>query len=1076
MMPLFDLSLLFCLLSFISQSELIQIMAAEIAKAYTPADVEPEIANRWQDAGAFHGEPGGDGAPYSIVIPPPNVTAALHMGHALNNTLQDILIRWRRMCGDNAMWMPGTDHAGIATQTVVEKRVLAEEGKRRIDFERDDFIARIQTWKDEYEIRITEQLKAMGCSCDWDRQRFTMDPVCARAVREAFYQLFKDDLIYRGKRLVNWDPATQTALADDEVESQDVDGFFWYMRYPLVEPIEHNGTVIDHVTVATTRPETMLGDTGVAMNPADPLAAVLNGKLVRLPIVNREIPIVLDDYVVLPDPEGSDEKARFSSGFLKVTPAHDTNDWDVWQRHTDEMTGGAINVMAPDGSISRDHGWPEEEFSSGQAAAAEAMLGLDRYDARKAIVDWFKANDLLAEVRDYRHAVGHSYRSHVPVEPYLSDQWYVRVTDDRMAGAALRAMTDDQRSESNGCVWKSGSAFEGGSDSDSNGGLTFYPSRYAKTFQSWHENIRDWCISRQLWWGHRIPVWSCSSETVTETTSARLEEWSTADRLAAKLDEDAGQWYVCIHGEDDAEAVDWIEAEGFVQDPDVLDTWFSSALWPMSTMGWPVPANFPDEIPESDAMLDTWNPTNVLCTAREIITLWVSRMVMFNLYFRGSLPFYDVFIHAMIQDGQGQKMSKTLGNGVDPFDIIHSHGSDAMRFTLAAMTTHTQDVRMPIEIVCPHCATAFEPKHVRDGRYTVSAPTAKCPDCAKPMVSSYGLAKGLAAPSDEQPLARNTSEKFDYGRNFANKLWNAVRFAITNLEAETAADAAWKIDDLTLVDRWILSRLAETTDGVNAALTSYEFANCAQTLYDFFWRDLCDWYVEAVKPSIGDSAAQRQVLATCIDVILRLLHPSMPFITEKLWADLNDIAPGRNVLGIYAPPSDLLINAPWPQLDASHRNADVEAEFIAMQEIITVIRQVRTQHKVPPRQLVIASIVADEELGRKIENDQQLVESLARVSIESIAADTAQPANSAVALLGDTRIFLHDLIDPEEERKRLGKDLEAAQKNADSCRKRLDNPKYIEKAPDHLVQQTRDQLAAAEKEVTALETQLAALG
>ncbi len=1049
-------------------------MATELAKAYTPAEVEPEVAVAWQEAAAFHAEAGGDATPYSIVIPPPNVTAALHMGHALNNTLQDILTRWRRMCGDNTMWMPGTDHAGIATQTVVEKRVLAEEGKRRTDFERDDFVSRIQAWKDEYEERITAQLVAMGCSCDWERQRFTMDPVCARAVREGFYRLFRDNLIYRGKRLVNWDPVTRTALADDEVEMREIDGFFWYMRYPLTEPVTCNGETIEHVTVATTRPETMLGDTAVAVNPNDPLAGVLAGKTVRLPIVNREIPIVVDDYVVLPDAASSDEKAKFSSGFLKVTPAHDPNDYEVWQRHPDEMTLGAINIMAPDGSISRDDGWPAEEFESGQAAAATAFLGMDRYDARQAIIAWFEQNGMLAEVRDYRHAVGHSYRSHVPVEPYLSDQWYVRVTDERLAGNALRAMTKGQRSDGNGCVWKDGDAFSGGNGEEWQGNLTFHPPRYARTFQSWHENIRDWCISRQLWWGHRIPIWSCSHNAVDKAIDEKLDDWAEAGRIASKLDVGSGQCYVCVREEGDDEAIEWLAQQGFVQDEDVLDTWFSSALWPMSTMGWPVPGDFPDDIPEGAAVLDTWNPTNVLCTAREIITLWVSRMVMFNLYFLDQLPFSDVFVHAMIQDGDGQKMSKSLGNGVDPFDIIHSHGSDAMRFTLTSMTTQTQDVRMPVVLMCPHHdGEMMEPQQTHDSAgHVVAAPVQTCPsDASKKMVSSYGVAMGTHEPTDEMPMARNTSEKFDYGRNFANKLWNAVRFALTNLDSDDTSDS----DELTLADRWILSRLAATTASANRALQSFEFAHYAQTLYDFFWRDLCDWYVEAVKPTIRHSAAQRNVLATSIDVVLRLLHPTMPFITEKLWRHLNEVAPERGLDTIAVPTADLLITAPWPVIDAALQDAAVEVNFTALQELITAMRQVRTQYKVPPRQEVTVSIVAAGAVAEQFEADRGLIESLSRTVIGGIAADIAQPANAATTLVGDTTIYLHDLVDADEERKRLGKDLETAAKNVDSCRKRLGNPKYVEKAPEHLVQQTREQLAAAEKEVAALEAQLAAL-
>src|SRR5215213_1330283 len=492
---------------------------AELPKSYDPKSIEIESDQLWTASRAYHAEPTDPGEPYCIVIPPPNVTAALHLGHALNNTLQDILIRWRRMAGDNAVWMPGTDHAGIATQTVVEKRVLAEEGKRRTDFQRDEFVAKIQAWKDEYERRITEQLKAMGCSCDFDRQAFTMDEPRARAVREAFFQLFKDGLIYRGKRLVNWDPATQTALADDEVEMEEVDGHFYYLKYPL------DGES-GHVTVATTRPETMLGDTAVAINPKDPRAAQLRGKKIRLPIVNRIVPIIEDDYVVLPDKNSGDPKAQFATGFLKVTPAHDPNDYEIGLRHKLPM----INVLAPDGTISDQHGWPKEDV---QAGDAEFLLGLDRFEARKAVIEWFRRNNLLEEVKPYKHSVGHSYRSHVPIEPYLSDQWYCKVTDDRLAGAALLAMADDQFEgsakaklyEEDGAPPSPLPGERRGKGAAWENKLRFYPARYAKTFQTWHENTRDWCISRQLWWGHRIPVWRQVKAPSKPHPRESVEEW-----------------------------------------------------------------------------------------------------------------------------------------------------------------------------------------------------------------------------------------------------------------------------------------------------------------------------------------------------------------------------------------------------------------------------------------------------------------------------------------------------------------------------------------------------------------------
>jgi len=609
-------------------------MAEQLSKVYDPKTVEEQVNEFWLSNHYFHADPlrrdRRRGA-FTIVIPPPNVTAPLHLGHALNNTLQDILIRMRRMQQYETLWMPGTDHAGIATQTVVEKRILAEEGKKRTDFQREEFVRRVQAWKDEYEATILGQLKAMGCSCDWQRTRFTMDEVCARAVRAAFFKLFKDGLIYRGKRLVNWDPATQTVLADDEVEHQTIQGFFWYLKYPLVEPVETDGRRIEHVTVATTRPETMLGDTAVAMNPSDPRAKYLVGKQVCLPIVGRVIPIIADEHVVLPNAESEDEKARFSTGFLKVTPAHDPDDWAIGQRHNLAV----INVMAPDGSISDKYGWTDWEQIKNPDV--ESLIGMDRFEAREAVIEWFRQENLLEEVRDYAHEVGHSYRSHVPIEPYLSDQWYVAVkkpiehlaekfgqgmiegTDvpvNSLAGLALKPLLD--------------------------GRLRFIPERYAKTYQTWLENLRDWPISRQLWWGHRIPVWSKSIETrnLTDQLPGTPEE---AHAVVGDTDEGLRAFACVAPGRQEIERT--LEAQGWKRDDDVLDTWFSSALWPFSTLGWP------DDSPE----LKTFYPGDVLCTAREIITLWVSRMVMMGQYCVGDIPFSDVYIHAMIQDGEAAR-------------------------------------------------------------------------------------------------------------------------------------------------------------------------------------------------------------------------------------------------------------------------------------------------------------------------------------------------------------------------------------------------------------------------------------
>ena len=798
-------------------------MAEELSKVYEPKNTEQQADQIWAAGNYFHAEP--DGAKrksYTIVIPPPNVTAALHLGHALNNTLQDILIRYHRMLGLNTLWMPGTDHAGIATQTVVEKRILAEEGKKRTDFKREVFVARVQAWKDEYEIRIIEQLKAMGCSCDWQRTRFTMDETCAKAVRATFFNLFKDGLIYRGKRLVNWDPATQTVLADDEVEHETIQGNFWYLRYPLTEPVVVEGKRIEYVTVATTRPETMLGDTAVAMNPNDPRAKCLVGKKVKLPIVGRIIPIIADEHVVLPNPNSEDEKAKFSTGFLKVTPAHDPDDWAIGQRHKLEV----INVMAPDGSISDKYDW--KDWEQIKNPDAENLIGMDRFEAREAIVEWFREEGLLEEVRPYAHEVGHSYRSHVPIEPYLSDQWYIAVKKpiDHLEKKFGKGMIDGTDVPVNSLA---GLALKPLLD----GRLKFIPERYAKTYQAWLENLRDWPISRQLWWGHQIPVWS---------KAGRQKNRCEHGTFSVVVETEQGPvTYACVKpGFEELEQA--IVSEGWVRDSDVLDTWFSSALWPFSTLGWP----------EESPLLKTFYPGDVLCTAREIITLWVSRMVMMGQYCAGDIPFKDVYIHAMIQDGEGRKMSKSLGNGIDPLVAINSHGADAMRFTLASMTTDTQDIRMPVaQMTLP------------DGR------------------------------------VENTSPKLDVGRNFCNKLWNASRFAMMNLEGTDSA--LFDKTKLAITDKWILSRLARTITEVTDGLDAFKYNEPLNAIYKFFWNDFCDWYLEWAKPRMFDSAQKpiaQNVLAFVLDQTLRLLHPFVPFITEGIFQKLNELAPTRGLKGI----------------------------------------------------------------------------------------------------------------------------------------------------------------------------------
>ena len=1085
-------------------------MTNALPKTYRPDQTESRVWSRWIETGAFHADPAnvasGQAKPFCIVIPPPNVTAALHLGHALNNTIQDILVRAHRMRGREACWIPGTDHAGIATQTVVDRRLkeagepaLADYKQRELAGQngREQFIRLVQDWKDEYERRITDQLRAMGCSCDWPRQRFTMDAVCARAVREAFFRLFKDGLIYRGKRLVNWDPVTQTALADDEVESREIDGAFYYLRYPLVRSDEahdldnhapvtwgelaaagypgaeaHADDGHAWVTVATTRPETYLGDTAVAMNPADPRARYLKLYRAQLPLVGRVVPIIEDDYVVLPDPESGGTKARFATGFLKVTPAHDPNDWEIGRRHGLDV----INVMAPDASISDRHGWSD-------VGDAHLFVGLSREDARKKVVAEFQARNigeepLLEDIRPHRHSVGHSYRSHAAIEPYLSDQWYCKVTDDRLRGHAQRALVAEQRTPESQAAWPASRPNLDGAGDAGDGSMRFYPTRYAKTYEHWHDELRDWCISRQLWWGHRIPVWSASTD-VTDTQSWR-ESWGrfvfgqsrcesrpdTAVFRAYTLDDGAtlelnigdeppiqnidrpAAAFVCLL-EDDSELINALETRGFRRDPDVLDTWFSSALWPLSTMGWPDPARAASEtgVDDMPAMLGAFNPTSVLCTAREIITLWVSRMAMFNRYFLGEgadgrtpgpVPFHDVFVHAMIQDGEGRKMSKSLGNGVDPLDIIDSHGADALRFTLAHMTTQTQDVRMPVE---------------RD------------PETGK-----------------------NTSPKFDAGRNLCNKLWNASRFALAILEKTPPGDQPVDAAASALVDRWMLARLARAQRDIDAALSEYRFHEYAQTAWDILWRDFCDWYLEAVKPTVADDPAQRGVLRAALDTILRLLHPIAPFITEEIFAHLRAVpAPGVSGLthastrdrATHDPthdpahdPATLCVSG-WPRLDDALVDEQAEAAFGRVQDIVRAVREVRAQMEVAPRRRI--TLHASPELLAEIRAGAGLVETLA--GLATVTTEPAPPASAAFTLEGaEHRLSdLADAVDVAAERERLARKLAELDKSITALDARLANPGYTDKAPAHLVEQTRAQHAQLTEERDATRTALDAL-
>ncbi|MEM6312787.1 MAG: class I tRNA ligase family protein, partial [Planctomycetota bacterium] len=745
-----------------------------------------------------------------------------------------------------------------------------------------------------------------------------------------------------------------------------------------------------------------------------------------------------------------------------------------------------INIMAPDASISDAHGWSPETDD------ARAFIGKSREDARTAVVEWFKDHDLLAEVRPYAHAVGHSYRCHVPVEPYLSDQWYVAmqkpiggeaedyidgIPTNSLAGYALTALRSAATAAASTDPTKNAAAPAADPNADPTS-LRFIPDRYAKTYHAWHANLRDWCISRQLWWGHRIPVWShqlsdATLRTLQDEGSSIPNADYTALEVAGMMQDafaddftpmDPGSDWIDFIDTDGREGerqripthglitaclrkdiAEVTEGEPFQQDPDVLDTWFSSALWPMSTLGWP------DETSE----LKAWNPTTVLCTAREIITLWVGRMVMFNRYFRGGdLPFNDVFIHAMIQDGHGQKMSKSLGNGVDPLDIIHSHGADAMRFTLCQMTTHTQDVRMPVDMVDPHTGAAFEPTTiVNKAGFTVAAPVQE--HGGKKMVSSYGVASGEATPTDTMPLARNTSSKFDLGRNFCNKLWNASRFVIGNLDGDAA------VGSLSAVDRWILSRLAKTIAAVNEAADGYRFDRYATAIYDFVWRDYCDWYIEAAKPALRDettAATTRAVLATCLDAALRLLSPITPFVTERLWWALNDVAPQRGIAGMFdLPPSERCMLAAWPAENAKAIDDEAEATVATLQELATAIRTVRNENNADPRKRYPVTIV---NAAASVIDNAAVLELWATCTVSF----GNPPTDAAKTTAAGCEVYVDGVVDKAAGAKRqaeLAKKIKAMQG-------RLANKGYTDKAPAHLVQQTRDELAAAEAELAAL--------
>jgi valyl-tRNA synthetase len=935
-------------------------MSEQLSSQYNPREVEERIYKTWIDGKFFHAEPDGKGRkPYCIVIPPPNVTGALHIGHALDNTIQDVLIRFHRMLGDNTLWMPGTDHAGIATQSVVERQIWEKEKKTRHDLGREEMVKRIWEWREIYGSRILEQLKRMGCSCDWDRTRFTLDEMCARAVRHAFVRLFEAGCIYRGKRLVNWDPVSQTALSDDELEHETIKTKFWNIRYPLAD-----GS--GHVTVATTRPETMLGDTAVAMNPKDPRAKGLVGRTVILPLMNREIPIIADDYVSLP---GEGDMAEFSTGFLKVTPAHDENDYQIGLRHKLPL----VNIFNPNASINENGG---------------KYNGLDRFKAREAVLKDLDALGLIESEKPYTHEVAHSDRSRAAIEPYLSDQWFVK--SDRLAKTAADAVRD--------------------------GRVTFFPARYADTYLSWLENLRDWCISRQLWWGHRIPIWYCRSRACYDP-----RQYEGCEAGSSEQDRATRRFFFSALA--DPTRCPKCGSTDIVQDEDVLDTWFSSSLWPFSTMGWP------EETPE----LKCYYPTSVLVTDRNIITLWVARMVMMGLFNLDEVPFGHVYIHATVLDGRGERMSKSKGNGVDPLDIIEKYGADALRFSIAYMTTETQDVRMPVE-------------------------------------------------KEKQPDGRviNTSRKFEIGRNFCNKLWNAGRFVLSNLEGwgETKPVAE---KDLDFDDRWILSRLATCAEEATGDLNAYAFGAATQTAYRFFWNELCDWYLERAKAKLAKGGESRRttqrVLAFTLDQTLRMLHPVVPFITEAIWEKLNDVAPGRDLTaGIKAPASERIVVAAWPKGLEALKDPRLDGEMDLLQGIVRSIREIRSEMGIDPRQPLDAVISADRQADF-LRSHADFITSLALVGRLAVEPKAARPKQAASAVVAGVEVFipLGGLIDFETERKRLSQRIEKTESGVRAVEAKLSNADFVSRAKPEVVERERERRQELEAELAKLKSALKGL-
>jgi valyl-tRNA synthetase len=909
-------------------------------KSYRPQDIEQRIYERWEKNNWF--APHGDGEPYCIMIPPPNVTGTLHMGHGFGDTIQDALTRYYRMQGRRALWQPGMDHAGIATQMVVE-RLLNAEGKSKRDLGREKFVERVWQWKEESGGMIAKQTRRLGASVDWSRDRFTMDEGCSEAVRKVFVDLYDEGLIYRGKRLVNWDPVLHTALSDLEVLSEDEPGHLWHFRYPLASG---DG----HLVVATTRPETMLGDSAVAVHPDDERYKDIVGQEIILPIVGRRIPIIADDYV---DPE-------FGTGCVKITPAHDFNDYDIGNRHELPM----YNILTDDAALNDD--------------VPEAYRGLDRFVARDKIVDEFRELGLLEKIEDYTVKIPRGDRSHAVVEPYLTDQWYVKI--EPLAKPAIEAVES--------------------------GRIRFVPENWSRTYFEWMYNIQDWCISRQLWWGHRIPAW---------------------------YDGD-GNVYV---GNDEADVRDrhGIQAEVELrQDEDVLDTWFSSALWPFSTLGWP----------EQTRELQEFYPGNVLVTGFDIIFFWVARMIMMGLKFMGDVPFHEVYIHGLIRDQDGQKMSKSKGNVLDPLDLIDGIDLESLvrKRTAGMMQDH----------LAPRIEKATR-KQFPDG------------------IDQFGADALRMTFAALATTGRDV--RFDLGRiegykNFCNKLWNAARYVLMNTESLDDGEV-----ELSAADRWIRSRLDETTREMHRHFASYRLDLAAQAIYEFTWREFCDWYLELSKPVLQSDEATdalqrgtRRTLIDTLETILRLLHPLMPFITEEIW---QQVAPRAGAAG------ETVMCCPYPQPDDGAGDEEAVADIEWVKQFILGIRQIRGEMDISPGKVLPVLLQhAGPSDRERASQHRLLLERVGRVERVDLLDGDSEPPAAAMALLGDMRLFvpMKGLIDVAAERARIDKQMARTKAELAKATGKLANENFVNNAPEAVVIQERERVAEFEKTITQLGEQL----